>query len=345
MTVDDFVVFKAIAYHLFLIGLSAIECFQEIRSNHGPLTPEARTIRQWYLERKRGTFCIKHDHPPGRTLELSITERIRNFIRDFPKASTHFIADVLHLDMRTVKNQLLHQLHMVKKSVRWIPHMLTEAQKVRRMEAAAEIAQLLEAQKKNDYRSVITGDETWIYLDNPPGPQWMPASEPRPTFACQTISSLKVMVVIFFSGERFWLSTYLPPKETMGSEEFEKIALNPLLSAWEKLPGETKPPLPLFLHMDNAPSHRSTKTSAWLKNSPFIRVQYPPYSPDLAPCDFWLFGMIKSKLQGKRFSSIDQVMEEVNKILAEIKKDKLKAIFDEWKERCKRVSYDGEYCE
>ena len=30
-------------------------------------------------------------------------------------------------------------------------------------------------------------------------------------------------------------------------------------------------------------------------------TQPPPYSPDLVPCDFWLFPKLKSPLKGKRF--------------------------------------------
>jgi hypothetical protein len=31
------------------------------------------------------------------------------------------------------------------------------------------------------------------------------------------------------------------------------------------------------------------------------QVCQPPYSPDLAPCDFWLFPKLKSPLKGRRF--------------------------------------------
>ena len=35
----------------------------------------------------------------------------------------------------------------------------------------------------------------------------------------------------------------------------------------------------------------------------------PPYSPDWAPCDFWLFPKLKSPLKGKRFQAIDEVQK------------------------------------
>ena len=34
-----------------------------------------------------------------------------------------------------------------------------------------------------------------------------------------------------------------------------------------------------------------------------------PYSPDLVPCNFWLFPKLKSPLKGKRFQTIDEIQE------------------------------------
>ena len=39
------------------------------------------------------------------------------------------------------------------------------------------------------------------------------------------------------------------------------------------------------------------------------QVTQPPYSPDLAPCDFWLFSKLKSPLKGKRFLTINKIQE------------------------------------
>ena len=36
-----------------------------------------------------------------------------------------------------------------------------------------------------------------------------------------------------------------------------------------------------------------------------------PYSPDLVPCNFWLFSKLKSPLKGKRFQTIDKIQEDM----------------------------------
>ena len=40
-------------------------------------------------------------------------------------------------------------------------------------------------------------------------------------------------------------------------------------------------------------------------------IPQPPYSPDLAPCDFWLF----SKLRGCRYETIEEMKEAVTKVI------------------------------
>ena len=36
-------------------------------------------------------------------------------------------------------------------------------------------------------------------------------------------------------------------------------------------------------------------------------LDHPPYSPDLSPCDFHMFGPLKEAFEGKRFETNDQV--------------------------------------
>ena len=40
-------------------------------------------------------------------------------------------------------------------------------------------------------------------------------------------------------------------------------------------------------------------------------VRHPPYSSDLAPCDFWLF----PKLRGYRYETIEEMKEAVTKVI------------------------------
>ena len=52
---------------------------------------------------------------------------------------------------------------------------------------------------------------------------------------------------------------------------------------------------------DNAPAHTSAIVTAFLKKEKVIVLPHPPYSPDLAPCDIFLFPKLKSFLARRQY--------------------------------------------
>ena len=65
------------------------------------------------------------------------------------------------------------------------------------------------------------------------------------------------------------------------------------------------------LHHDNVPVHASYLLQSFLVKHQISQVTQSPYSPDLTPCDFWLFPKLKSSLKGKRFQIIDETQENM----------------------------------
>ena len=63
-------------------------------------------------------------------------------------------------------------------------------------------------------------------------------------------------------------------------------------------------------HQNNAPVHNSILITDYLTKMGIKTVHHPPYSSDLAPCDFCLF----PKLRGCRYETIEEMKEAVGKI-------------------------------
>ena len=64
------------------------------------------------------------------------------------------------------------------------------------------------------------------------------------------------------------------------------------------------------LHSDNAPSHRAMHTQDILKQLGIRTVEHPPYSPDLAMCDFWLT-CLKDRLRGQHHNNRNELVYAV----------------------------------
>ena len=62
-----------------------------------------------------------------------------------------------------------------------------------------------------------------------------------------------------------------------------------------------------ILHHDNVPAHPSHIVQQFLANHGTAYLQKPPYSPDVAPCDFFLFPRLKKCLKGHRFEATENI--------------------------------------
>ncbi|UYV63581.1 hypothetical protein LAZ67_2004878 [Cordylochernes scorpioides] len=63
---------------------------------------------------------------------------------------------------------------------------------------------------------------------------------------------------------------------------------------------------------------------------------HPPYSPDLAPNDFFLFPRMKSVLKGHRFDTVNAIKEKLLSVFRGITSDKFSGCFRNWEKYIKR---------
>ena len=68
----------------------------------------------------------------------------------------------------------------------------------------------------------------------------------------------------------------------------------------------------VLLLQDNAPAHSSQVAKTAATECGFEVLPHPPYSPDMAPSDFYLFPKLKSNLRGTQFGSKEGVIAAVN---------------------------------
>ena len=98
-----------------------------------------------------------------------------------------------------------------------------------------------------------------------------------------------------------------------------------------------------ILH-DNARPHKTRLVKDTLESLGIVELQHPPYSPDLSPCDFWLFNNLKSHLSGRDFETNHQLGSAIFQYLKAIPKEEYKKTFHKWLERLELcVLNKGEY--
>ena len=77
-------------------------------------------------------------------------------------------------------------------------------------------------------------------------------------------------------------------------------------------------------HQDNTPVHNSILVTDYLTKMDIKTVPHPPYSPDVGPCDFWLF----PKLRGCRYETIEEMKEAVTKVIDTLTQEDFHGVFN-----------------
>jgi hypothetical protein len=126
----------------------------------------------------------------------------------------------------------------------------------------------------------------------------------------------KTMLSAYLSRTGFVSIEFLPQGQNYNLHFFKEIILPSIVEnlsvARPKLKATAADP-----HINNAKPHNSRLSLQKTEEYGFIRMSQPPYSPDLLSCDFFLFGYLKSQLEGKIFFDENSLKTEVERILRE----------------------------
>ena len=158
------------------------------------------------------------------------------------------------------------------------------------------------------------------------------------------MSAGKVMASIFWDAEGVLLVDYLEKGHTITGTYY----VNLLHQLREKIKSLRRGKLArgVLFHQDNAPAHKSTVAMAAINECGFELLEHPPYSPDLAPSDYYLFPKLKKELCGRHFDTDDDVIGAVNQFLEDQSPDFYKAgismLYNRW---TKCVDLQGDYVE
>jgi histone-lysine N-methyltransferase SETMAR len=100
-----------------------------------------------------------------------------------------------------------------------------------------------------------------------------------------------------------------------------------------------------WLHWDNTPVHTATSVVDFLAGKGVKTIPHPPYLPDLAPAEFFLFPRVKYKLAGQTLTQ-ESFKNSWEGVVRTIPKDNFTATFRQWMERCEKcVRIGGNYLE
>jgi histone-lysine N-methyltransferase SETMAR len=114
--------------------------------------------------------------------------------------------------------------------------------------------------------------------------------------------------VVFFDIQDIVMAEWIPSGQTVNQQCYLEVLMKLRERVRRKRPELWKNGW--ILHQDNAPAHIALSVKQCLATHNITVLQHPLYSPDLAPCDFFLFPKIKSVLKGTQFLSVEDGMQK-----------------------------------
>jgi len=151
---------------------------------------------------------------------------------------------------------------------------------------------------------------------------------------------MKVMLVVSFYWQGVIHYEFIPRGQTV-NKEFYVAVLKHFREAVRRKRPQLWTNQGWVLQHDYAPTHSFLVRNFLVKNEMII-VPQPPYSPDLAPADFFLYPKLKSTLKGRCFDTFDKIQKNSAKELFAIPKEAFQSWQKHW-EWC--VASEGNYFE
>ena len=264
------------------------------------------------------------------------------------KLKVREIAKMVGISNERVCNVLHQHLHMKKLCAKWVPRSLTIDQKRIRVNNSEQNLAYFNRNPREFLRRFVTMDETWIHYYTPDSREasreWVEPGGSAPKRPKTQKSAGKVMASVFWDARGIIYIDYLEKGRTITGVYYAALLDRLVDEIKEKRPHLQKKKI--LYHDDNAPSHTSIIAQTKKHELGLELFSHPPYSPDLAPSDYYLFSNLKRWLCGKRFQSNEEVKCETEAYFEGLEKSSYLKGIEKLKDRWKRcIELKGDYVE
>ncbi|CAK9834541.1 Mariner Mos1 transposase [Anthophora retusa] len=330
---------RHVMLHCFKKGNSAKDTADEICTVYGSGTTTTRTVHNWFKKFRAGNFELKDEDRSGRP-KTTDTDLIKTMLAENPRYSVREIVDATNIPKTTVHKHLIKMGYANRYEV-WVPHLLTETGLINRV-STCDL--LLQRHERNSFlKRLVTGDETWILYQNVHRKRtWSKENRPS-TVAMPGLHPKKVLLCIWWDWKGVVYYELLPQGDTINADKYCN-QLDQLKAAIAEKRPELANRRGVVFHHHNARPHIALAVRQKLLQFDWDVLPHPPYSPDLAPSDYYLFLSLKNSHRSKSFKSISEIKMHLDEYFAsklqQFWKEGIMRLPERWK---KVIEQNGSY--
>ena len=342
---------RACAYMLHKNSCTAKDAKQSLDTAFGKHAPASRTVRLWFKQFREGRQSLNDLPRSGRPATAVVEENIaavQKLIEEDPHIPVRKMRSILKIGTAAILSIVHDKLRFRKLCTRWVPRELTEEQKRTRVSWCKMMLRVFENGESKRVSDIVTMDETWLYFYDPVRKRdnrvWVREGDAAPVKAKKLRSQKKRMFSLFFRKSGF-VSMRMLKKGATVTGKWHRRTVGLALRVVRKM--RPKSGLRgIIFHQDNASAHTADLTTQYLVRKRVCLTGHPPYSPDLAPLDFFYNNRIKQDLRGKYFETEKELLREAEIAVRSINKAEHRRCFQLWFERMhKCIAVQGQYFE
>lgn len=332
---------REVALFCFNSKKSAAEAHRMLKEVYGDDCVDDSSVRGWFRRFKSGDFDVEEKERTGRPKTFEDQE-LEGLLDEDPCQTQEELAKSLGVDQTTISRRL-KALGMIQKQGNWVPHELKPRDIERRFFTCE---QLLQRQNRKGFlHRIVTGDEKWIHYDNPKRKKsWGPPGHASSSTAKPNIHGAKLMLCIWWDQLGVVYYELLKPNETISGDVYRRQLIRLSRTLRDKRPQYAERHDKIILQHDNARPHVAQVVKTYLETLKWDVLPHPPYSPDIAPSDYYLFRSMTHDLADQHFRSYEETKKWLDSWLAGKRqdwfRDGIRKLPKRW---AKVVASDGKY--
>lgn len=299
-----------------------------------------RTVQDWFRKFQTGDFSLEEKSRSGRPSVVD-NDVLKTLVEADPRLTLDEMATKMECGSETIRRHL-EEIGKVHKHGVWVPHKLSEKNKIQRSTISSSL--LLRNNREPFLDRIITGDEKWVlYVNIRKRKQWLNRGQtPLPT-PKDGIHPKKIMLCIWWDmrGVVHWefLDSNLTITADIYCQQLDRLHQELL---------HNRPSLinrkGVILQVDNARPHIARKTQQKIHQLGWEVLPHPPYSPDMAPSDYHLFRSLQHYLSEKVFCNEEDIKTHISSFIGSKTPDFFKRGIENLTKRWKAViENEGDY--
>lgn len=341
-------VFLAITYYERQHNIT--ETLRGWSTKHKNRAKPATTTVKALIQRFERTGSVADDKDLLKTAERTARtpdniDAVKDAIEENPNLSIRSISRNLDLSSSSVQRILRKDLGIFPYKIQ-VGQRLERSDIERRFNFANEICQLID-EEGFDLNKIIFSDEAHFYLDgyvNRQNYRIWGSQKPEITIT-KPLHPIKVTVWAGICSEGFLGPIFLESNETVDRAVYNRI----LNTAFEE--AKDKGWIDDFwFQQDGATPHIASENMALIRKTFGGRVisrnfpsaygeglAWPPYSPDLTPMDFFVWGTTKDKVYRNRPDTLSELRERIQSAFSSLSSETCRLVMENFEKRVRSL--------